>query len=69
MGLRDPTLLPFLGVPILTLTRTPASLPRFQVVEMDYEHRNAYRLLKIELLIYRLFLNGDLPARCHSFDD
>jgi len=59
----------FLGSPD-TLTETPASyLPRFQVVEMGYEHRNAYRRLKIELIIYRLFLNGELPARFSLFDD
>ena len=59
----------FLGSPD-TLTETPASyLPRFQVVEMGYEDRNAYRRLKTELIIYRLFLNGELPARFSLFDD
>ena len=59
----------FLGSPD-TLTETPASyLPRFQVVEMGYEHRNAYRRLTSEVLIYRLFLNGKPPARCSPFDD
>ena len=48
----------FLGSPD-TLTGTPASyLPRFHAVEMDYGHRNAYRRLKTELIIYRLFLTS-----------
>ena len=55
---------------LLSIHFAPASyLPRFQVVEMGYEHRNAYRRLKTESLIYRLFLNGEPPARFSLFGD